>query len=123
METLMFITAPLPVRFFFTVAMLLAAGCASMMQKIPLTSSPPHAALTLPCAAWGRQTPPAPPRPPPPAIPPAGAGGEPRHAGYTPATIALRRDADGCEITNSKLGHRQEAILFRRARSEGPALH
>ena len=95
----MFITAPLPVRFFFTVAMLLAAGCASMMQKIPVTSSPPHAAITLACA-----------------------GEEPRHAGYTPATIALRRDADGCEITLSKLGYREETILFRRVRSEVPVL-
>jgi len=92
----MFITAPLPLRFFFAAALLLSAGCASTindpMQRIPVTSSPSHAAITLACA-----------------------GEEPRHAGYTPTTIALPRDADGCEITLSKLGYREETIRFRRA--------
>ena len=99
----MFITAPFPVRFFFAAAMLLAAGCASTlndpMQRIPVTSSPSHAAIALACA-----------------------GDEPRHAGYTPATIALRRDADGCEITLSKLGYREETVRFRRVGSEATAL-
>ena len=82
---------------------LLAAGCASMVngrfQNVPVTSSPAHAAITLECP-----------------------GEEPSHAGYTPATIRLRRGADGCRITLSKLGYYEETVRFRRVPSAVTAL-
>ena len=85
-------------------AALLAASCASMVngkfQNVPVTSSPSHAAITLACP-----------------------GREPQHAGYTPATIALWRGDDGCRITLSKLGYREETIRFRRVRSAVTALN
>jgi hypothetical protein len=77
---------------------LLAASCASMVngrfQDVPVASWPAHAAITLTCP-----------------------GQEPRHAGYTPATITLRRGDDGCRITLTKLGYHEETIRFRRVRS------
>lgn len=85
-------------------ATLLTAGCASMVngryQNIPVTSSPAHAAITLACA-----------------------GVEPRHAGYTPATIQLRRRDEGCWITLSKLGYAEETIPFHRVYSTAAALN
>ena len=84
-------------------SVLLSAGCASMvngrMQNVPVTSTPPHAAITLACP-----------------------GEEPRHAGYTPATIVLRRADEGCEITLSKLGYYEETIRFYRRHSVVTAL-
>src|SRR4051794_25182954 len=81
----------------------LAAGCASMVngrfQNVPVTSSPAHAAITLDCP-----------------------GEEARHAGYTPATVTLRRGADGCRITLTKLGYYEETIRFERVRSAVTAL-
>jgi len=83
---------------------LLAASCASMVngkfQSVPVTSSPPHAAITLACP-----------------------GEEPRHEGYTPATVTLRRGDDGCRITLTKLGYREETIRFRRVLSAVMALN
>jgi hypothetical protein len=83
---------------------LLAASCASMVngrfQDVPVASSPAHAAITLACP-----------------------GLEPRHAGYTPATITLRRGDDGCRITLTKLGYHEETIRFRRVRSAVTALN
>jgi len=80
-------------RNLILAAVFLTAGCASM-QQIPVTSSPAHAAVTLSCP-----------------------GEEPRHAGYTPTTVTLRRDGDGCSITISKFGYREETIGFQQARS------
>ncbi len=83
---------------------LLAASCASMVngksQNVPVLSSPAHAAITLACP-----------------------GEEPRHAGYTPATVTLRRGDDGCRITLTKLGYREETIRFRRVLSAVTALN
>jgi hypothetical protein len=77
---------------------LFAAGCASMvngsLQKVPVTSLPSHAAITLDCP-----------------------GQEPHHVGYTPAEVTLRRDGDGCRIILSKLGYEEETIRFRRVRN------
>jgi len=84
-------------------AALLAAGCASMVngrfQDINVGSSPPGAAITLACA-----------------------GVEPQHAGYTPATIRLRRSDEGCWIAISKLGYEEEMIWFQRVRSAATVL-
>ncbi|HEV2721516.1 MAG TPA: hypothetical protein VG323_15955 [Thermoanaerobaculia bacterium] len=83
-------------RNFMLAAILLTSACASTtLQDIDVTSSPAHAAVTLACP-----------------------GQEPRHAGYTPTTVTLRRDGDGCAITLSKLGYREETIAFRQARSD-----
>jgi len=80
------------------VATLLAAGCASMVngrfQNVPVTSAPAHAAIALKCP-----------------------GEEERHAGYTPATVTLRRGAEGCRITLTKLGYYDETIRFQRVPS------
>ncbi len=85
-------------------AALLAASCASMVngkfQSVPVTSSPSHAAITLACP-----------------------GQEPQHAGYTPATVTLRRGDDGCRITLTKLGYHEETIRFCRVRSAVTALN
>ena len=79
-------------------ATLFAAGCASMvsgpLQKVPVTSLPSHAAVTLDCP-----------------------GQEPHHVGYTPTEVTLRRDGDGCRIILSKLGYEEETISFRRVRN------
>lgn len=85
-------------------AAVFAAGCASMVhgrfERIAVTSSPAGAAIEVACA-----------------------GVEPRHAGYTPATIELRRADDGCRITLSKLGYVEETVALRRVRSAVTALN
>lgn len=83
---------------------LLTAGCASMVngkfQNVPVTSTPPHAAIELACP-----------------------GQEPSHVGYTPTTLRLRRADDGCRITISKLGYVEQTIRFEQARSAATALN
>jgi hypothetical protein len=94
---------PIMNRLLLLVA-LFTAGCASMVngkfQNIPVTSTPPHAAIELACP-----------------------GREPAHAGYTPATLHLLRQDDGCTITLSKLGYDEETIRFERAVSPATALN
>jgi hypothetical protein len=83
---------------------LLTTSCASMVhgkfQNIPVTSTPPHAAIELACP-----------------------GREPAHAGYTPATLRLLRNDDGCMVTLSKLGYYEETIRFERRVSPVVALN
>jgi len=83
-------------------SLLLAAGCATMVngttQRIPITSTPRNALVTVECP-----------------------GEEPRDAGKTPATVELRRDAEGCRITLSKLGYEHVSVRMTRRVSAAAA--
>jgi hypothetical protein len=102
MEVGMFTTYAMKALALLT--LLFTAGCASMLhgqfQNVPVTSTPSHAAIELACP-----------------------GREPAHAGYTPTTLRLRRNDDGCTITLSKLGYYEETIRFERAQSLATALN
>lgn len=83
-------------------ALLLTAGCATMIngtvQRIPVTSSPRNALVTVDCP-----------------------GQPPRDAGKTPMTVELRRDAEGCRIVLSKLGYQHVGVRMARRISAAAA--